>query len=813
MDVHTLAERGWPELVLIFMDIDRIIGPRARRFTRTPQQEVRQAHHAPAAPTPNPPAWDTARPHQQPASWGQNTVSMPSAQSAGEPMSVNQIGGRAPTSHSGGAGAPYYPSEQCCRIRDNRCSDCCDHVPTGTAHPDPCDKPATCHNCLAPGHIKRDCPQAQGGGHPSQPPPGQQPAQQHPRGRGRGRGHGGRRANPQPPAQAAYPPQQALNAFGQRATYHQSLSQIMQPSLHAIQGHSPTHYGNRLSNVYWGRVPPRVRNRPRRRRTNHEGLTIDQRIDRMGRDLVQIREAMEWAMKEMTRLKDHVDYQLDLRAPFTFMFNHISQDPAAQPPAADLEAPTFVQEEAEYAELAGDPSFIQEEAEYAELTGNDSPWGQLHCIREGEGEPVPPQPDPGEGDPGPLDAQTHVDPVLGAEEHAAGRSDQPPPAAAPPPSARASRPPRRGFSSPFTTSFMASLLGLIALTASVDGLASPPASFNTSEPSGTPQLGEWSALPGVPPMDPSSHLRLEVIVAILIAPLILKLAAWIPRGVGRDREQPNPDSETEGGTSDPPPHGPGNPLTPFLPLDWLKKGAGADSCLLNVYRHRGYEIAAMQQADPPCVAFINHAFPSHARALPTGPSLRVDPGELAAMITRKGKYRIIRTANVKSWSLLTYGSGRQVYAPAECRLMLLAAAHAAAMAGMGAPCHLLKKAFYWPSLDKDARKYAWTSKIQRRRRSGRKQHVPQPRAGGAATADASTRSHGPTKLPASVCGPPAGRPRFRRGSPSLRGVEPRPDTAHEERSQAAHPHCPPAPMAELAPFGARQNPGRIVTLP
>ena len=517
-------------------------------------------------------------------------------------------------------------------------------------------------------------------------------------------------------------------------------------------------------------------------------------------------------MKEMTRLKDHVDYQLDLRAPFTFMFNHISQDPAAQPPAADLEAPTFVQEEAEYAELAGDPSFIQEEAEYAELTGNDSPWGQLHCIREGEGEPIPPQPDPGEGDPGPLDAQTHVDPVLGAEEQAAGRSDQPPPAAVPPPSARASRPPRRGFSSPFTTSFMASLLGLIALTASVDGLASPPASFNTSEPSGTPQLGEWSALPGVPPVDPSSHLRLEVIVAILIAPLILKLAAWIPRGVEKDREQPNPDSEAEGDTSDPPPHGPGNPSTPFLPLDWLKKGAGADSCLLNVYRHRGYEIAAMQQADPTCVAFINHAFPSHARALPTSPSLRVDPGELAAMITRKGKYRIIRTANVKSWSLLTYGSGRQVYAPAECRLLLLAAAHAAAMAGMGAPCHLLKKAFYWPSLDEDARKYAWTSKIQRRRRSGRKQRAPQPRDGGAVTADASTRSHGPTKLPASARGPPAGRPRVKRGSPALRGVEPRPDAAHEERSQAAHPHYQPAPMAELMPFPARQSLFRISAL-
>merc|ERR1712131_340490 len=151
-------------------------------------------------------------------------------------------------------------------------------------------------------------------------------------------------------------------------------------------------------------------------------------------------------------------------------------------------------------------------------------------------------------------------------------------------------------------------------------------------------------------------------------------------------------------------------------------------------------------------------------------------------------------------------------APAERRLLLLAAAHAAAMAGMGAPCHLLKKAFYWPSLDEDARKYAWTSKIQRRRRSGRKQRAPRPRDGGAVTADASTRSHGPTKLPASVCGPPAGRPRFKRGSPDLRGVELRPDTAHEERSQAAHPNCPPAPVAELVPFGARQTPCRIGTL-
>ena len=81
-------------------------------------------------------------------------------------------------------------------------------------------------------------------------------------------------------------------------------------------------------------------------------------------------------MKEMTRLKDHVDHQLDLRAPFAFMFNQITQGPTAEPPAED----------------PGAPFFVQEEAEYEELTEGGPTWGQLHCIREEKGEPAPPQP-------------------------------------------------------------------------------------------------------------------------------------------------------------------------------------------------------------------------------------------------------------------------------------------------------------------------------------------------------------------------------------------------------------------------------------
>ena len=69
-----------------------------------------------------------------------------------------------------------------------------------------------------------------------------------------------------------------------------------------------------------------LRDRPRRGKTGREGLTRDQRLDLMGKDLAEIREAIEGAMKEMAKLKDHVDYQLDLRAPFAFLpFNQITQ--------------------------------------------------------------------------------------------------------------------------------------------------------------------------------------------------------------------------------------------------------------------------------------------------------------------------------------------------------------------------------------------------------------------------------------------------------------------------------------------------------
>ena len=139
-DRDALAEKSWPALLLTFIEVDRIIGPRARRLHR-PKQQVSQANDAPS----NPATWDTAKPHQQPATWGQGTVSMPTARSAAEPMSVNEMN-------------QLSPHGEINRIRDGRCVTCCAPVPKEATHPDPCPQPPTCYNCMTPGHIRRDCP-------------------------------------------------------------------------------------------------------------------------------------------------------------------------------------------------------------------------------------------------------------------------------------------------------------------------------------------------------------------------------------------------------------------------------------------------------------------------------------------------------------------------------------------------------------------------------------------------------------------------------------------------------------------------------
>ena len=82
------------------------------------------------------------------------------------------------------------------------------------------------------------------------------------------------------------------------------------------------------------------------------------------------------------------------------------------------------------------------------------------------------------------------------------------------------------------------MLGLMLLATSTDGVSAPPAPFNLSGPAETPGTGGWRTLPDLLPTSFSDGIQLEVIVAILIAPLILKLAARIPSAGGEAWDNP-----------------------------------------------------------------------------------------------------------------------------------------------------------------------------------------------------------------------------------------------------------------------------------
>ena len=185
-------------------------------------------------------------------------------------MSVSQIDtphqqeGSHPPYQYGGAAAPHCQSESFCRIRENRCTNCCDHVPTGFAHPNPCPKPPTCHHCQAPGHLKRDCPVPTTPAHPEMPQQVPHQPAPNPRGKGGRRNQGNRRPHNPLPLQAANPPavagQPAVNMLGQRQTYHQPTHQQTVHTLQQPHGNPrpPSRHGNRLSNVYWGRTYPPI---------------------------------------------------------------------------------------------------------------------------------------------------------------------------------------------------------------------------------------------------------------------------------------------------------------------------------------------------------------------------------------------------------------------------------------------------------------------------------------------------------------------------------------------------------------------------
>ena len=90
-------------------------------------------------------------------------------------------------------------------------------------------------------------------------------------------------------------------------------------------------------------------------------------------------------MKEMAKLKDHVNYQLDLRAPFAFMpFNQITQAPAGSPLISAI---------------SGDPASNPAPYPFVQVDpGCGTPvWGEpalssLHCTKEGTSGPAPRRP-------------------------------------------------------------------------------------------------------------------------------------------------------------------------------------------------------------------------------------------------------------------------------------------------------------------------------------------------------------------------------------------------------------------------------------
>ena len=330
------------------------------------------------------------------------------------------------------------------------------------------------------------------------------------------------------------------------------------------------------------------------------------------------------------------------------------------------------------------------------------------------------------------DHDTQIDYVLGAGAETAGQPNTSEPATTLPPSTKASRPPQPGARLARATIPGVVGLGMMLLATTAKGFATQSTPLSMSGATTTNKTSRWHTPPN--PTEPGieSGPRLEVILAILLTPLILKLATRFPH-VGRARaDRPCP--------SDRPPGVDQTDLTSarprkqcaltgpamlFIPHQWFRKGPEAEQCLLNVFRYCGHEFAAQQRADYTWNTFISLMFPTQGDVLPSEHLHQADPVELAAMIGCKGHYRIVRTPWTGSWALLTYGN-RQVYVPASCRQSLLQAAHAAMHDGMGSTGYLLKKAFYWPTLAEDARQFTQACRAIHTTKAQRREQGPPP---------------------------------------------------------------------------------------
>ena len=242
----------------------------------------------------------------------------------------------------------------------------------------------------------------------------------------------------------------------------------------------------------------------------------------------------------------------------------------------------------------------------------------------------------------------------------------------------------------------------------------------------TPQgTTEWHTPQGLSEPGFESGPRVEVILAILLMPLILKLVTRLPH-VGRSHaNRPNPgnrptedDIASLASTRNRRHCLLTSPTMLFIPPQWFIAGPESEQCLRNVLKYCGHEFAAQQWADYTCNTFVSLMFPKQGDVLPSEHPHQADPVELAAMIGCRSHYRIIRTPWTGSWALMTYGNHR-VFVPASCRRPLIQAAHAAMHEGMGTTGYLLKKAFYWPTLTEDARQFTQACHAIRTKRTQR----------------------------------------------------------------------------------------------
>ena len=227
---------------------------------------------------------------------------------------------------------------------------------------------------------------------------------------------------------------------------------------------------------------------------------------------------------------------------------------------------------------------------------------------------------------------------------------------------------------------------------------------------------------------------------------------------------------------------------------------------LRVLRYCGLEYATQQRADATCQEFIRLAFPGRGDHDAPNSNPGADPAELDALLDESERYRVICLPGAGHHALLIYDN-EQVYVPARGRRALIQAAHSATHQGMGPTAQLLRREFYWPTLEEDADHLTAACRTVRGRRRRRDRRArPSPTSKEPLTAEEDPKPEQPI--------PPANSSRasgaYRKRLEALNRLAHRiPD------SEATHvSYCPqhrPEPAGEAAPTGVERA-TRLLTI-